>query len=387
MPRVAELAGAVPRVAVGADEEAALLRAIEDLGRRCGERNDGLLSHLSTFNVAQDLDRLRQAVGDPRLTYLGVSYGTYLGATYANLFPDRIRAMVLDGVVNPPSYTSFDHGDGAIFGPDTDSYLRILSNQGSADTFAAFLEECAAAGVARCAFAGPSTAETRAKFDALMDRLRTSPAILIGPAGTLTVTYSLVVAVVFELLNAAPTWPLLAHALQHLDEGDTVGFLTAIYAFGGPPPTEYDNAFEALRASNCVDTDNPTDPARYPAMARAADERTPYFGAMWTNFGLPCAVWPAQDADRYRGPWDAPTSAPILLLSRRYDPATPYSSGVAASHTLANARLLTIDGWGHGYHVAGRSTCADEAMAAYVIDGLLPAAGTICPVDARPFDN
>src|SRR5207237_336083 len=80
------------------------------------------------------------------------------------------------------------------------------------------------AAVARCAVAGPSTAETRARFDALMDRLRTSPAILMGPAGTLAVTYSLVVAVVFELLNAAPTWPLLAQALQHLDEGDTVGF-------------------------------------------------------------------------------------------------------------------------------------------------------------------
>ena len=372
---------------IGADEEAALLRAIEDLGRRCGERNAGLLPHLSTFNVAQDLDRLRQAVGDPRLTYLGVSYGTYLGATYANLFPDRIRAMVLDGVVNPPSYTSFDHGDGAIFGPDTVSFLRILSNQGSADTFEAFLEECTAAGVAHCAFAAPSTVETRAKFDALMNRLRTSPAVLMGPAGTLTVTYSLVVAVVFELLNAAPTWPLLAQALQHLDEGDTVGFLTALNAFGGPPPTEYHNSFEAFPASNCVDTDNPADPAHYLAMARAADERTPYFGAMWTNFGLPCAVWPAQDADRYRGPWDAPTSAPILLLSRRFDPATPHSSAVAASHTLANARLLTIDGWGHGYHVAGRSTCADEAMAAYFIDGLLPAADTICPVDARPFGN
>src|SRR5829696_3492410 len=277
MPRVAEISGAVPRVAVGADEEAALLRAIEDLGRRCGERNAGLLPHLSTFNVAQDLDRLRQAVGDPRLSYLGVSYGTYLGATYANLFPDRIRAMVLDGVLNPPSYTSFDHGDGAVVGPDTDSYLRILSNQGAADTFEAFLEECVAAGVARCAFAAPSTVETRAKFDALMDRLRTSPAILIGPAGTLTVTYSLVVAVVFELLNSAPTWPLLAQALQHLAEGDTVGFLTAISAFGKPPPTEYDNSFEALRASNCVDTDNPADLARYPAMARAAEERTPYF--------------------------------------------------------------------------------------------------------------
>src|SRR5215207_9202120 len=135
---------AEPRVPVGPDEEAALLRSYGDLARRCGERNAALLPHLSTFNVAQDLDRLRQAVGDERLTYWGVSYGTYLGATYANLFPDRIRAMVLDGVINPPSYTSFDHGDGAIVGPDTTSFLRVLSNQGAADTFAAFLELCAA---------------------------------------------------------------------------------------------------------------------------------------------------------------------------------------------------------------------------------------------------
>jgi pimeloyl-ACP methyl ester carboxylesterase len=378
---------AVPRVPVDAAEEAALLRSFEDLGRRCSEANADLLPHLSTFNVAQDLDRLRQAVGDQRLTYWGVSYGTYLGATYANLFPDRIRAIVLDGVINPPSYTSFDHGDGAVVGPDTTSFLRVLSNQGSADTFGAFLEECAAAGVARCAFAAPSTAETRAKFDALLDRLRTSPAMLIGPAGTLTVTYSLVLDSVFQLLYQPPTWAIVAQALQQLDEGDTVGFLTALEAFGGPPPTEYHNPNEARSASNCVDTDNPADPARYLAMARAAEERTPDFGALWTYMSLPCPFWPAQDADRYRGPWDAPTSAPLLLLSRRFDPATPHGGAVAASHTLANARLLTIDGWGHGYYLAGRSTCADEATAAYFIDRQLPAAGAICPEDAPPFGD
>lgn len=385
MQQIGDFSGAVPRAPVGADEEAALLRSYEELARRCGERNAGLLSHLSTFNVAQDLDRLRQAVGDQRLTYWGVSYGTYLGATYANLFPDRIRAMVLDGVINPPSYTSFDHGDGAVVGPDTTSFLRVLSNEGSADTFGAFLEECATAGVARCAFAAPSTAETRAQFDALLDGLRTSPAILIGPAGTLTVTATLVVASVFQLLYQPPTWPVLAQALQQLDEGDTVGFLTTLEAFGGPPPTEYRNPVEARSAINCVDTDNPADPARYPAMARAAEDRTPDFGALWTYTSLPCAFWPAQDADRYRGPWDTPTSVPLLLLSRRFDPATPHGSAVAASHTLANARLLTIDGWGHGYYLAGKSTCADEATAAYFIDGRLPAEGTVCPEDAPPF--
>src|SRR5262249_54330065 len=89
---------AEPRVPVGPAEEAVLRRSYEALARRCGERNAAVLPHLSSANVARDLDRLRQAVGDPRLNYWGVSYGTYLGATYANLFPDRIRAMLLDGV-------------------------------------------------------------------------------------------------------------------------------------------------------------------------------------------------------------------------------------------------------------------------------------------------
>jgi pimeloyl-ACP methyl ester carboxylesterase len=90
---------AIPSVAIGAEEEAARQRAAEDLARRCEECNAEVLPHLSTANVARDLDRLRQAVGDEQLTSLG-SYGAYLGATYANLFPDAIRAMVLDGVIN-----------------------------------------------------------------------------------------------------------------------------------------------------------------------------------------------------------------------------------------------------------------------------------------------
>lgn len=170
----AALIARLPHAPVGPAEEAALLRGYEDLARRCGERNAALLPHLSTFNVAQDLDRLRQAVGDAQLTYLGTSYGTYLGETYANLFPDRIRAMVLDGVINPPSYTSFDHGDGAIVGPDTTSFLRILSNQGSVDTLAAFFEECARAGVARCAFAAsPRRAQRTAERRRLPGRCET----------------------------------------------------------------------------------------------------------------------------------------------------------------------------------------------------------------------
>jgi pimeloyl-ACP methyl ester carboxylesterase len=377
----------MPSVPVGAEQEAARQTAAQELAERCGERNGELLPHLSTANVARDMDQLRQAVGDDALTYLGSSYGTYLGATYANLFPDAIRAMVLDGVINPPSYVSFDHGDGDIVGPDTTSFLRILSPEGSADAVQAFFAECAVAGPDRCAFAAGSAAETRAKFDALMDRLRTEPMIVQGPAGTLTVTYSLVVDLLWQTLYHADAWPIMADGLQRLVEGDSPGFLVVTGAIGEPPSPAYLNEPEGRPASNCLDTDYPDNPALYPEMARSAEERSPYFGALWTYLALPCAFWPAEDADRYTGPWDAETSAPILLISWVYDPATPHGGAMLAAQTLANARLLTIDGWGHGFYLAGRSTCADDFMAAYLIDLALPPADTICPEDIAPFSE
>jgi pimeloyl-ACP methyl ester carboxylesterase len=378
---------AVPSVPVGPDEVAERQRATEELARRCGDRNADLLPHLSTANVAQDMDRLRQAVGDDQLTYLGSSYGTYLGTTYANLFPDRLRAMVLDGVINAPSYTSADHGDGDATGPDTTSFLRILGNEGSAAAFDQFIDRCAAAGPSHCAFAEPSAAETHEKFDALMDRLRAEPVIAQGPAGTLTVTYSLAIEAVRGALYAAPTWSGTAQGLQRLEEGDAAGFLEATHNLPGPLPTEYVNTQEATPASNCVDADNPDDPTQFEQMARAAEERTPYFGALWAYLAQPCLFWPAQDANRYTGPWNVPTSATILLISRIYDPATPHTGAVAASETLAKARLLTIDGWGHSFFEGGRSTCANETMAAYLIDLELPAPGTVCAEDLPPFSE
>jgi hypothetical protein len=189
-------------------------------------------------------------------------------------------------------------------------------------------------------------------------------------------------------LYAAPLWSgLLAQGLQRLAEGDAVGFLEATHNIGGPLPTEYHNTQEATPASNCVDADSPQDPDQFQEMVQRAEERTPYFGAAWAYIVQPCLLWTAEDADRYTEPWDMPTSATILLISRVYDPATPHSGAVAASQTLANARLLTIDGWGHSYFEGGLSTCANETMATYLIDLQLPPAGAVCPEDAPPFSE
>jgi hypothetical protein len=231
------------------------------------KRNAAILSHLSTFNVAQDLDRTAPG-GRRRTVELPGHVVRHLpGRHLRNLFPDRIRAMELDGVINPPSYTSFDHGDGDVVGRDTTSFLRILSNQGSADALAAFFEECVRAGDARCAFAAPSAAETRAKFDALMDRLRAQPSALIGPAGPPTLTYSAVLDIVWMALYVPPSWPQLAQLLEQLHEGDTAGPLAALEAARAMLPAEYRQTdTEAQPAINCVDTDYATDPGRYPEL-------------------------------------------------------------------------------------------------------------------------
>ena len=370
----------------GPTDEAAAFAGLEEIVRDCGERNADILPHVSTANVARDMDLLREAVGDEQMNFFGTSYGTYLGETYANLFPDRIRAMALDGTINPSSYTSFDSGDGEIVGPDTTSFGRILSAEASTVALEELFAQCAAAGPERCAFAAPTSAETSAKFDELMARLRAEPATVTGPTGTLTVTYSLVAFLVWNGLYAPASWPRMTEGLQLLAEGNTAGYLASVPGLlGGPAPTDYPNDLEAQWAINCVDTDNPADPTEYQALAQSAEGRSPYFGPLWLYQSLPCAFWPAEDEDRYAGPWDAETSATILIISRVFDPATPHGGAIATEQTLANARLLTIDGWGHGYFVGNRSTCADAATAAYFIDGQLPVAGTICAEDAPPF--
>jgi len=137
---------------VGAREDRAWLARYAQFGRLCAERNGTLLDHVSTADTARDLDLLRQAVGESRLNYLGVSYGTFLGATYANMFPNRVRAVVLDGNINPVSYTNGGNPDAGL----TSTSTRIGTPDGSAAVLAQFLKLCARAGVAKCAFASRS---------------------------------------------------------------------------------------------------------------------------------------------------------------------------------------------------------------------------------------
>jgi pimeloyl-ACP methyl ester carboxylesterase len=142
----------------------------------CAAHAGGLLAHDSTADTARDMDLLRQAVGNPALNYLGASYGSYLGATYANMFPTKVRAITLDGDVDPVRWATGADGTARWLG----TFLRLGSDQGSAATLNAFLDLCGTAPVTSCAFSAGSPAATHAKFDTLTDRLTSHPVTFDG---------------------------------------------------------------------------------------------------------------------------------------------------------------------------------------------------------------
>src|SRR5262245_43466972 len=198
---------------VGAAEKRAWLRRYADFGQICGARNGDLLAHVSTAESAKDLELLRQAVGEPHLNYLGVSYGTLLGATYASLFPDTVRAMVLDGNVDPVAWTN--GGEDHTFLSTT---LRMGSDLSSAKTLNAFLDLCGRASKDQCAFSAGSTGATQVKWATLLQRLREQPVTL----NDVTFTYAVLVTnmnnwlFTVERRPGFPGWTAAAGALEQL---------------------------------------------------------------------------------------------------------------------------------------------------------------------------
>jgi pimeloyl-ACP methyl ester carboxylesterase len=205
-----------PGFPIGPSEETQTLDVFDHFTNACASGDTRLLSHVSTANTARDMDLLRRAVGDRKLSYYGLSYGTLIGATYANLFPGSIRAMVLDSVLEPVAYTT-GRGDEA---ERLGTALRVGDDVSRLATLHAFLDLCGRAGVDRCPFSAGTARATHAKYDALLDVLRGRPITL----GETTFTYASAVAAVTATLEATTAipdavdagWPQGAALLQAL---------------------------------------------------------------------------------------------------------------------------------------------------------------------------
>ena len=363
----------------------------------CAAHAGPLLAHDSTADVARDMDLLRQAVGDPALNYYGNSYGTYLGATYAGLFPSKVRAMVLDGNADPVQWATGTGGSADVLG----TFLRLRSDEGSAAALNAFLDLCGRAQANSCAFSAGSPAATRDRLATLLNRLARHP---VTVAGT-TYTESRAVDTVVTDLNDAVPIP---------DAGDsgwafTATFLADLWAVtsGGSAPAtispparnfaltasavqpDVDGPYSGVESALgvlCSDSPNPQDPAQYAAQAALASARSGVVGPDWSWITEVCAKWPVLARDRFTGPFNQPTAAPILVVGNTVDPATPYKDSVAMSHELADARLLTVDGYGHTA-LANPSNCVATAEDSYFVTGTLPPPGTVCHQNALPFSG
>ncbi|MEV8594203.1 alpha/beta fold hydrolase [Streptomyces sp. NPDC052012] len=364
-------AGKAANFPVGEAERRVFLAAYKDLTRRCEQRAPELLRHVSTADTARDLDRLRQAVGDPQLTYLGISYGTILGATYANLFPGKVRAMVLDGDWDPQAWTNHASDED----PPLTSFLRLGADRGAQDTLEQFLTLCGAAPTDRCAFSAGTAEATRDKFDRLMRRLRKDPVDGWTYAAT-------VGAVVNGLYVVHPGWTDLARTLQDLWQGRAPEPSPLPPGPAVPDPNPYLGEEQATSVL-CGDSPNPRDPDAYHALAETTAARTGDTGRHWTWASVACATWPVA-AHRYRGPWNKPTDHPVLVIGNTHDPATPLSAARAMAGELADARLLTNDGYGHTA-LLNPSSCVQNNESRYLVDGILPPPGTTCRQDRAPF--
>jgi pimeloyl-ACP methyl ester carboxylesterase len=360
----------VPLFPITRREQVLVAAKNAQFGGICLRHNAAIMSHMSTANVARDMDLLRRALGDRKLTFYGASYGSYLGEVYAGLFPHRVRALVFDSITEPAAWAT-GHGDGF----SVPVYTRERSDTGTAATMRQFLQLCDRAGP-RCAFSG---GDPQAKWRTLLARARRAPIPL--PGGP-PVTYADIVTVTVELLFDPPqSWAELAGKLQALYQASTLAARTATPAAGAT--AGYDNRAEALAAVTCADTNNPRDPFRWLPVARHRDRRFGPFGSFWAYLSEPCATWPARDRDRYTGPFYRRTSAPVLIIGTRFDPATPYSNAQTVARQLPGSRLLTLDGWGHV--ALGKSTCIAGYVDRYLVNLALPPPGTTCRPDQQPF--
>ena len=334
---------------------------------RCTFMTGSLMAHLSTMDSARDLDYLRQLVGDRKLTYRGLSYGTFLGQTYINMFPHNVRAAILDANIDPVPFTaSVEAG--------------LTNNGGDGDlVLTQFLSLCEQAGPINCKFTGDVTLRLRD----LMARLEKGPIPAPRAPAPHQLRYGDFILVLWTTLRGPASWPQLADDLNQAANGD--GSNLAI-SFSEQRPVIL-NALVSATTLQCTDKPLPR-PGAVLNWQNAVQQitKTNFLGLtdVWWLWA-PCASRFVPSAERYRGPWNATTDNPILVIGNRYDPRTKYGNAVVAAQRLGNASLLTLDGYGHTSDV-DPSDCIDEAVTSYLITTVPPPNGTVCKPNHKPFD-
>lgn len=301
---------------------------------------------------------------------------------------------MLDGNIDPVKW--FEEPSGQ---PPLSTSIRREADIASGETLTRFLDLCGA--TARCPFSPGDPMATHAKFDTLLTRLRAAPVTIRSPNGPVRYRYTYASAVsafvnmlftIQPFISDYPGWKAGAELMQALwMASEPAAAAASASAPTAPPPrtlrgeqsyTSYAQQYGVL----CSESPNPRRTGLYSKIADFAVNRSGPLGASWAWFDEPCANWPKKGADVHTGPWNRPTSAPILVIGNRFDPSTRYQGSLDMAGRLANARLLTLDGSGHTA-ILNPSSCVNRHEVAYLLNGTLPPPNTHCRQDVAPFTD
>ncbi|MET9350331.1 alpha/beta hydrolase [Streptomyces termitum] len=336
----------------------ALTASFERFAAGCEKRTGAVLPHVSTVETARDMDILRAVLGDAKLHYVGASYGTFLGATYAELFPGRVGRLVLDGAMDP-SLSALD--------------LNRDQTAGFETAFRAFAADC----VARpdCPL-GTGTVESAG--EALLKFFHAADAAPVPTGEKRALGESLATTGVIAAMYDEGAWPQLREALTRAIGGEGSALLAlADSYYEREPDGTYSNLMYANAAVNCLDLppayQGPADAAK---AAPSFTEASPVFGEGLAWTALNCTYWPTPATGRPHR-ITAEGAAPVLVVGTTRDPATPYKWARSLADQLSSGTLLTYEGDGHTAYGRG-SDCVDTAVNTYLLEGTPPAPRKRC---------
>ncbi|MGY4980500.1 alpha/beta hydrolase [Streptomyces sp. 900105755] len=332
-------------------EQTAYFQDAADFGKGCEKAAGKLIAHVSTTDTARDMDLMRQVLGDAKMHYFGISYGTELGGVYAHLFPKKVGRLILDAVVDPTADSvGQEKNQAAGFQRALDDYLRST---------------------------GQDPEQGSRKIADLLKRLDATP---LPAASGRKLTQSLAVTGIVLPLYSKDSWPTLTSALRAAEEGDGSELLSLADQYNERDSSgHYGTTTHSQRVISCLDDKERPTLAETKQRLAEFEKVSPVFGDFlgWDSAGW-CHDWPVA------GQWDtpevsAPGAAPILLVGNTGDPATPYEGARRMADELGKGVgvELTWKGEGHGAYGSG-SDCVDSTVNAYLVDGTVPKDGTVC---------
>lgn len=332
-------------------------QASADFTAACVQNSGDLLAHVDTLSAARDLDMLRAVVGDSRLNYLGYSYGTLLGAIYADNFPLSVGRMVLDGALNPAS---------------TNAEVMLTQAVGFENALTAYLDDCVT--TANCPFSG-TTDQNLQRISSLLDELDASP--LQATDGRLLGADAMVTAIITPLYNRQ-SWGYLTDVFTAVLQGDADPAYASVDMYYQRTATgSYsDNSTEAFIAINCLDYPVSADPAVWAADAAELTQQAPVIGPYLAWGDQLCAMWPTP-AVLTPGKIRAAGSAEILVVGTTGDPATPYRWAQELAAQFENGHLVSYIGEGHTAYNKSNA-CVNEAVDGFLLRGVVPARDPKC---------